>query len=134
MLACLLSLSLAASPTVPGAEKGKPVLAQAARKVRQVIAHRGSSIDRPENTLASARRAIEVKADVTETDVRTTRDGVLVCLHDSDLRRTTSGKGLVGSKTLAELRALDAGSWFNPKFKGERVPTLHELLVLCKGK
>jgi glycerophosphoryl diester phosphodiesterase len=132
-LGCLL-LSLSASPLAPGADKDKPDLAQAARKVRQIIAHRGSRIDRPENTLASARRAIEVKADVTETDVRTTRDGVLVCLHDADLGRTTNGKGLVGSKTLAELKALDAGSWFNPKFKGERIPTLRELLELCKGK
>ncbi len=108
--------------------------AQDARKVREIIAHRGSSLDRPENTLASCRRAIEAGATVTETDIRTTRDGALVCMHDADVSRTTNGKGLVSEKTLAELRQLDAGSWFDPKFHNERIPTLRETLEVCKGK
>lgn len=108
--------------------------AEAARKVRQIIAHRGSSADRPENTLAAFRRAIEAGAHVTEIDVRTTRDGVLVCLHDDDLSRTTDGTGVVGEKTLAELKRLDAGRRFAAKFAGERVPTMREVLELCKGK
>jgi glycerophosphoryl diester phosphodiesterase len=103
-------------------------------KVREIIAHRGSSIDRPENTLASYRRAIEVGATATECDVRTTKDGVLVSLHDADLSRTSNGKGLIGDRTLAELRQLDFGSWFDPKFKGETIPTIQDVLELCRSK
>ena len=73
-------------------------------------------------------------AAVTEVDVRTTRDGALVCLHDADLSRTTDGKGNVGDKTLKEIKELDAGSRFDPKFRDERVPTFREVLQLCKGK
>ena len=80
------------------------------------------------------RRAIEVKADLTETDIRTSRDGVLVCFHDDDVRRTTTAKGKIGDKTLSELKKLDAGGWFDAKYKNERIPTLEEFLTLCKGK
>ena len=125
-LGCAAALLGLAGPAWPDAK--------AARKVRQIIAHRGSSIDRPENTLASLRRAIEAGADVVEIDVRTSRDGVLVCLHDADLGRTTDGKGKVGEKTLAQLQELDAGGWFDAKFKGERIPTVRAALELCKGK
>src|SRR6516164_6579120 len=96
----------------------------AAKNVRQVIAHRGSMSDRPENTLASLKRAIEVKAHASEVDVRTTKDGALVCMHDADVSRTTDGKGKVRDLTLAQVQKLDAGSWFDKKFAGERVPTL----------
>ncbi|HTU17083.1 MAG TPA: glycerophosphodiester phosphodiesterase family protein [Gemmataceae bacterium] len=121
------------------AQDGKPNAkthhaAAAARKVRQVIGHQGSCGDRPGNTLASFRRAIEAGATIGETDVRTTRDGKLVCCHDADVSRTTNGKGLVRDRTLAEINKLDAGSWFDAKYKGERVPTLPEVLQLCKGK
>jgi glycerophosphoryl diester phosphodiesterase len=108
--------------------------AKAAKNVRQVIAHRGSMSDRPENTLASLKRAIEIKAHASEVDVRTTKDGALVCMHDADVSRTTSGKGKVSELTLAEIRKLDAGSWFDKKFAGERVPTLREALAGAKGK
>jgi glycerophosphoryl diester phosphodiesterase len=67
-------------------------------------------------------------------DARTTRDGVLISLHDADVRRTTNGKGLVSEMTLADLRKLDAGSWFDARFKDERIPTMQEILVLCRGK
>lgn len=127
----LIWLMLNATHHAPAAE---PVPAQAARKVKQVIAHRGSSSDRPENTLAAYRRAIEVGASATECDVRTTKDGVLVSSHDADISRTSNGKGLVGSMTLAELKQLDFGSRFDPKFKDERIATLQEILELCKGK
>ncbi len=129
---CALAFLGALLTHVPAREPD--TTAQAARKVREIIAHRGSSADRPENTLASCQRAIDVGATVTETDVRTTRDGVLICLHDADLDRTTTGKGKVSEKTLAQLKELDSGSWFDPKFKTERVPTLRELLERCKGK
>lgn len=132
--AVLLSLNWIDGPAPSADQLVQPTAAQAARKVREVIGHRGSCLDRPENTLASYRRAIEAGATVVEIDVRTTRDGSLVCLHDASLERTTNGKGVVGEKTLAELKQLDAGSWFNPKFKDERVPTVREVLALCKGR
>lgn len=136
LLCTFLSLSVFNSLTVAD---GKPnaktsEMAAAARKVKQVIGHRGSCGDRPGNTLASYRRAIEAGAAIGETDVRTTRDGKLVCCHDADLDRTTNGKGLIRDKTLAEIKKLDAGSWFDAKYKGERIPTLREVLHLCKGK
>ena len=108
--------------------------AAAARKVKQTIGHRGSCADRPENTLASFRRAIEAGATVAETDIRTTKDGQLVLSHDGDLARMTNGAGQIADQTLAEIKQLDAGSKFDPKFKDERVPTLREYLELCKGK
>jgi glycerophosphoryl diester phosphodiesterase len=106
----------------------------AAKNVRQVIAHRGSMSDRPENTLASLKRAIEIKAHASEVDVRMTKDGALVCMHDADVSRTTDGKGKVNELTLADVKKLDAGSWFDKKFKDERVPTLREALAAAKGK
>jgi len=135
LLTSVFSVTVLAGLLTPAAaQQPAPGTVQAARKAREIIAHRGSSIDRPENTLASCRRAIEVGATVTETDIRTTRDGVLVCLHDADLDRTTNDKGKVSEKTLAELREMDAGSWFKPEFKTERIPTLREFLEVGKGK
>jgi glycerophosphoryl diester phosphodiesterase len=113
---------------------GEESLAKRARAVRQVIAHRGSSSDRPECTLAALRRAIEVGATASEVDVRLTRDRQLVILHDQTLDRTTNGTGKIGSKTLVEVRGLDAGSWFDAKYRSERVPTLREVLEVGRGK
>ena len=109
-------------------------LSSAALGVKQIIAHRGASSDCPENTIASTRRAIAVRATAVEVDVRLSKDRQLVLRHDAELGRTTNGKGLIGEKTLAELQELDAGSWFDPKFAGERIPTLAEVLAVCKGK
>ncbi len=108
--------------------------ARAAAGVKEVIGHMGSCADRPGNTLAGVRRAIEARAHAAEVDVRTTKDGVLVCLHDDTVDRTTDGKGPVSGMTLAEVKRLDAGVRFSPRFKGERVPTLRELFSLAKGK
>ncbi len=108
--------------------------AKAAAGVKEVIGHMGSAGDRPGNTLASYRRAIESSAHAGETDVRTTKDGSLVCIHDADVDRTTDGKGKVAELTLAEIKKLDAGVKFDAKSKGERVPTLREVLELSKGK
>lgn len=100
----------------------------------QIVAHRGSSADRPENTLASARRAIEAGATVVEIDVRTTSDGVLVLSHDATVNRMTDGHGRINDKTLAEILKLDAGSEFSPKFAGERIPTLEQVLTHCQNR
>lgn len=94
-----------------------------------VIAHRGASGTCPENTLAAFRRAEELGAGMIELDVQLARDGAVVVMHDWTLERTTDGSGTVRERTLAELRALDAGAWFAPAFRGERVPTLGEVLA-----
>lgn len=97
-----------------------------------VVAHRGASGSAPENTLAAFRRAIHLGARFIETDLRLTRDGRLVAIHDELLDRTTTGRGPVGACTLEEIRSLDAGSWFGPEFAGERVPTIEEILQLAR--
>lgn len=94
----------------------------------RVIAHRGASGYAPENTRAAFERAIAMGAVAIETDVRLTADGHLVLMHDATVTRTTDGRGPVADYTLAELRSLDAGGWFDPEFAGERVPTLAELI------
>ncbi|MCO5052204.1 MAG: hypothetical protein M9920_07870 [Verrucomicrobiae bacterium] len=92
------------------------------------IGHRGDSRFAPENTVA-AFRAAEGKADMVETDVYVSADGYLVIMHDSTVDRTTDGTGAITSKTLAQIKQLDAGSWFGPQFIGERVPTLEEMVT-----
>lgn len=93
-----------------------------------VVAHRGASGHAPENTLAAYRRAVELSAKFIETDLQLSRDSRFVAIHDDTLERTTNGRGPVHKLTLAELRELDAGSWFGPQFAGERIPTLDEIL------
>jgi glycerophosphoryl diester phosphodiesterase len=120
---------------------------------KKLVAHRGASAYAPEHTLEAYRLALEQGADYVEQDLAVTRDGVLVCIHDLTLERTTnveevfpdrfvedkSGakptrRWLVGDFTLAEVKRLDAGSWFNPKFAGARIPTFQEAIDLIKGK
>lgn len=96
------------------------------------IAHRGASGYAPENTLASFRKAIAMGAGFIETDLQLSRDARFVALHDPTVARTTNGQGSVNEMTLAELRKLDAGSWFGSEFAGERIPTLEEILEFAK--
>jgi glycerophosphoryl diester phosphodiesterase len=98
------------------------------------IAHRGASGHCPENTRASFLRAIELGADMVELDCQRTRDGAVVVIHDETLDRTTTGKGRVRDRTLKEIKALDAGSWFGPEFAGEEVLTLEEAVDLLRGQ
>src|SRR5205814_5269304 len=97
-----------------------------------VIAHRGDSAHRPENTMASFASALEVGADLVELDVQLTRDGAVVVIHDATLERTTSGRGDVREMALREVRAVSAGfpSRFGAAYAGERVPVLAEVLGL----
>lgn len=99
-----------------------------------VIAHRGASSRAPENTLASFQAALDIGVDGIELDVHLSRDGHLVVIHDANLRRTTNGQGLVHEHTLAELKALDAGSWHGAAFAGERIPTFEEVLDLVGSR
>jgi glycerophosphoryl diester phosphodiesterase len=94
----------------------------------RVIGHRGAAAYAPENTLAGFLLAAQQGVRWVEFDVRLTRDGVPVLLHDDDLQRTTDGTGPVAGATLKEIKKLDAGSWFGGSFAGEEVPTLAEAL------
>ena len=117
------------------------------------IAHRGASAYAPEHTLAAYALAIEMGADYVEQDLQLTSDGVLVCLHDTTLNRTTDVEEMfpdraseveirgemrqvwrVSEFTLEEIKTLDAGSWFSAEFAGARVPTFQEAIDLVKGK
>ena len=111
-------------------------LREASKPAPLVVAHRGASEQFPENTLAALRAAVAAKALVVEFDVYQTKDGAWVVLHDATLDRTTDAVAKFGRKevrvdalTLAEVRTLDAGAWKDPKFAGERVPTLEEALA-----
>lgn len=95
-----------------------------------VFAHRGSKCNRPENTLASFLEAVRVHSDGIELDVHLSLDGELIVIHDEKIDRTTTGKGLVRKMALADIKRFDAGSWFNDDFRGEKIPTLLEVLEL----
>jgi glycerophosphoryl diester phosphodiesterase len=130
-----------------------PLAGQAPPSRKQLVAHRGASAYRPEHTIASYTLAMEQGADFVEQDLALTRDGVLVCIHDLSLERTTNVEEvfpdrfveikdgplagrhwLVHDFTLAEIKRLDAGSWFDAKFAGARVPTFQEAIDLVRGK
>jgi glycerophosphoryl diester phosphodiesterase len=119
---------------------------QAPQMSKLLIAHRGASAYAPEHTLTAYRLAIVQDADYVEQDLAVTRDGVLICLHDDSLERTTDVEEIFPQRatidpvtgrrqwlavdfTLAEIKQLDAGSWFDPKFTGERVPTWEEAVA-----
>jgi glycerophosphoryl diester phosphodiesterase len=127
--------------------------APAAQARKLNVAHRGASAYAPEHTLSAYRLALAQGADYVEQDLAVTKDGVLICLHDPTLERTTDveerfperattvtweGKTerawLANDFTLAEIKTLDAGSWFDRKFAGERIPTFDEAIALVKGK
>ena len=93
----------------------------------RIVAHRGASAYEPENTLRAFERAIELGADMCELDLHVSKDGALVVIHDSSVDETTNGHGLVHDLELAELKQLDAG-------KGERIPTLQEVIDLVRGR
>jgi glycerophosphoryl diester phosphodiesterase len=136
----LLALALHADPRAQMASK-------------QLVAHRGASAYAPEHTLAAYRLAIEQGADFVEQDLAVTKDGALVCIHDPSLERTTdvetvfpdrfmdellNGKPvrrwLVADFTVGELKRLDAGTWFDPRFAGARIPTFQEAIDAVRGR
>ena len=137
--------------TIAWTAGGAGVRAAPARKIN--VAHRGASAYAPEHTLAAYDLAIAQGADYVEQDLAVTKDGVLVCLHDASLERTTDveerfpdrstevtfqGRSrrvwLANDFTLAEIKTLDAGAWFDPKFAGARVPTFDEAVARIRGR
>lgn len=99
-------------------------------RMPKVVGHRGAAAHAPENTLAGFRAAKALGVQWVEFDVHLTADGRCVVIHDDLIDRTTDGTGEVGRMTLAELASYDAGSWFDPRFAGETVPTLEEVIDL----
>ncbi|MBT8422802.1 MAG: glycerophosphodiester phosphodiesterase family protein [Gammaproteobacteria bacterium] len=100
----------------------------------QLVAHRGALLVAPESTLVAFDKAIELGFDMVELDVRSTKDGVPVVFHDKTVDRTTNSSGNLTDYTWAELRELDAGSWFDPVYTGTRVPSLEEALAHLQGR
>ncbi len=95
----------------------------------EVQAHRGASAIAPENTIAAFRAAAESGARWVELDVALSADGTLMVIHDDTVDRTSSGEGSLGKLSASEIGTLDAGSWFNPRFAGERIPTLAKTIA-----
>jgi glycerophosphoryl diester phosphodiesterase len=130
------SLGKAASDQEAHLDRTGPVSLMDLRKLKRpgVIAHRGYRAKYPENTLAAFRAALDAGVDRIELDVLLSKDRKMVVIHDAALERTTNGKGPVGEFRLAELKDLDAGSWFDSQFAGEGIPTLEEVLDLVDGQ
>lgn len=123
-------LTLASVATTPPDATARPTARHEALEFHGtgVAAHRGASSVAPENTLASVREALETSSEFIEVDVRLTSDGVPVLMHDRTVDRTTNGSGALDALTLAAVKHLDAGSWFDDAFAGERVPTFTEFI------
>lgn len=100
----------------------------------RIVAHRGASFDAPENTLAAFKKAWSLGAEAVELDVRVTRDGKVVVIHDPSTQRTGGADLVVAEHTLAELAAIDVGAWKGPQFAGEHIPTLHDVLATIPPK
>ncbi|MDR3627650.1 MAG: glycerophosphodiester phosphodiesterase family protein [Ignavibacteriaceae bacterium] len=100
----------------------------------KITAHRGASGTAPENTLSSMQQAINLHADYSELDAQETSDGEIIVLHDGSLKRTTGLDKNIWETSYEEIKKLDAGSWFNEKFKGEPLPKLADIIDLVKGK
>lgn len=101
-----------------------------------VVAHRGAHNGIPENTLAAYETAIKMGVDFVEVDLRTTKDGHIVSVHNKEIDSyvTDGRRGLVSEMTLEQLRQLDIGSRIGPQWSGEKIPTFEEILELCKGR
>lgn len=131
----MIGVSIGSALFAPNAGAQEPAVKP--KKV-DVIAHRGASGYAPENTMAAFDKALQMKADYIELDVQMSKDGELVIIHDTTVNRTTDIDLVlpvaVKDLTLAELRKLDAGSFFGPQFAGERIPTFEEVLDRYKGK
>ena len=142
--AAIILLAILPLSDIDGAEKVYPPYTKRAN-----IAHRGASWDAPEHTLEAYRLALKQGADFLEPDLQFSRDGILVCLHDTTLERTTDvaaryperARLMKGKKTwpvseftLAEIQSLDAGSWKSAKFAGAKIPTFQEVIDLARGR
>lgn len=115
----LFTVSIVQIFSVSSVKANKPML---------VIAHRGAEDQAPEETMPAYKLAVKEKANYIEMDLRETKDNQLVLMHDSTIDRTTNGMGQVSQYSLQQLKRFDAGSWFSPKYKSQRIMTLSELI------
>jgi glycerophosphoryl diester phosphodiesterase len=123
-----------AGPTIPDPPPPAPTPTPPLFGRTQIMGHRGGGTLAPENTLAAIEKGFEVGIDLVEIDLHLTADGHAVVFHDSTLDRTTNGTGPIANLTLAQVKQLDAGSWFGAEYAGEKVPTLTEALQLINGR
>lgn len=121
--AAVLILACSSPPPSPSPAR------EAAITRPRIVAHRGASEDAPENTMAAFRRAWELGVEGVELDVHVSRDGHVVVMHDETTRRIGGRDRKIADQTLAELRQLDVGTWKSPAFRGERIPTLDDVLA-----
>ncbi|MBX3276877.1 MAG: glycerophosphodiester phosphodiesterase [Acidobacteria bacterium] len=150
LLFVLLVLISVPISSVPVSSEYIPEYLSVQKNRKILVAHRGASSYAPEHTLAAYRLALSQGADYVEQDLQISKDGVLVCLHDLTLERTTDVERVfpdrartesngrrrwyVSDFTLEELKRLDAGAWFDEKFRGERIPTFQEALDVVRGR
>ncbi len=133
LFACVFVIAIEVWNSYTIIDKGTEI-AQDLLVVTQITAHRGGAYYAPENTLAAIEKAIEMNSDYVEIDVQLTKDGEIVLLHDSNLKRTTGVNKNIWDVEYAEVARLDAGYKFSSEYKGERIPTLQEVLDYTQGK
>ncbi|HOD52066.1 MAG TPA: glycerophosphodiester phosphodiesterase family protein [Candidatus Hydrogenedentes bacterium] len=134
-ISAMLALCVVAFTAFAGADSAKPVLPPPRHGGVYVVAHRGAHEGIPENSLPAYQKAIELGVDFVEVDARETKDGHFVSVHNSTIDSYAEGaKGRVADFSLAELKAFDIGARVGPDWVGTRIPTLNEILALCKGK
>ncbi|MGM1046684.1 MAG: glycerophosphodiester phosphodiesterase [Bacillota bacterium] len=134
VIVAAVSLSLSVCSAYASLEKSTPNKWLMERHNVLRIAHRGTSGYAPENTMAAFEHACNMGADMIELDVQLSSDRHVVVIHDTKVNRTSTGKGKVHKMTLNQLQKLDAGSWYDSRFKGQRIPTLDEVLRRFGGK
>lgn len=123
-----------AGPTIPDPPPEPPAPTPPLFGRTQIMGHRGGGFFAPENTLAAIAKGFELGVDLIEIDIHLTSDGHAVVFHDDTVNRTTNGSGSIANMTLAQVKQLDAGSWFDPFYAGEKVPTLTEALQFIAGR
>ena len=127
---CIYFLSMLSPVLYSGQNRVKDVFLE---KIT-ITGHRGAAGHAPENTIASVKKALELKVDRIEIDVRLTKDQVVVCMHDNTINRTTTGQGNVNNFTFSELTKFSASVGFSEKFKDEKVPSLDNIFEIINGK
>lgn len=134
MLFSTFLLSIIISSTTSLYAQSVDLLKRLEQKSLHIVAHRGAHLAYPENSIAAIEEAIRLGASVVELDVRATKDGVLVLMHDKTVNRTTSGEGEVGKHTYAEIQKMHLRGATDGEMSNLFIPTLQEALRICKGK
>ncbi len=133
MMISLLGGLISCSNSVENTNPAESLADYISKNSPLITAHRGYAEIAPENTMSAFESALNAGADASEFDVHMTLDGVLIVIHDESVDRTTNGTGLISELTYEYLSTLDAGSWKDPKFTGEKIPTLHQTLTYFKA-